>query len=118
MSLKVQFCLTTYSSLLMKYYLLYLLALCATSTIAQDNELEPSIRKGNWQFEFLGLDRLAPMDISDSMLLYKSPKRLKMKKNRPVRFKQDGTVSMPQVPLCGCGTVGTLESLWYLKWKE
>jgi len=104
----------------MKYYLIYLLVLFSAGSIAQDNELESSITKGNWQFDFINLKRLDTVghEIGDTVLLYKSPKGLKLKKNRPVRFKQDGIVLMPQVPFGGCGTVGTFESLWYLKWKE
>lgn len=104
----------------MKYYLFYLLVVLSTSSIAQGSKLESSIIKRNWQFDFINLKRIdtAGHEKGDTVLLYKTPKRLKLKKNRPVRFKKDGVVLMPQVPFGGCGTVGTFESLWYLKWKE
>ncbi len=104
----------------MKYYLLYLLVLSSTGSIAQDNGVESTITNGNWQFDFINLKRLDTVghEIGDTVLLYKTSKRLKLKKKRPLRFKQDGIVLMPQVPVGGCGTVGIFESLWYLKWKE
>lgn len=94
--------------------------LTVSSLFAQNDELANSITRGNWQFDYIKDRhfRVNQPKIGDTILLSKSPKRLKYKKNRPFRFNTDGVVLMPMLPRLGCGNLSTFESIWYLKWRK
>lgn len=104
----------------MKFYLAFSLFLFGLTSIAQTDNFEAAITRGNWLVEFINFERLDTVSraIGDTVVLSKVPKRLKFKKQRPFRFHSNGSVHSPQTPPFSCGTVSTLEAIWYLKWRE
>lgn len=104
----------------MKVFGIFFFLFIALSSYAQRNEFENAIVHGNWHLDFEQSDRLStkPHEVGEKVILQKVPKRLKFKKDRPFRFKKNGTVRQPQTPPLSCGTISTFEALWYLKWKD
>jgi hypothetical protein len=104
----------------MKTCIAFVFTTISLFSLAQKNDLERAILKGNWDYSFINFDPLdsIPHQIGDTAILSRVPKRLKFKKKRPLRFMKNGTVSSPQSCLGCCGTVSTLESLWALRWRR
>lgn len=95
-----------------------LLVLLTFFGAAQEAPLEKAIQKGNWLMIFdHRLDTIPPA-INDTVRLVKVSKRLKNKVKRPVRFEKSGVIKTPSVCFGCCGTVGRLEALWALKWRD
>lgn len=95
-----------------------LFLICAFVGSAQKTSFEKNIREGNWLLDFDKQKDLSVPAINDSVQLYKVSKRLKNKVKRPIRFQKSGMMKTPSVCFGCCGTVGRLEALWALKWRD
>lgn len=104
----------------MKIYLAFSLFLFGLTSIAQTDNFEAAITRGNWLVEFINFELTDSIkyQTGDTVLFTKVPKRLKFKKQRPFRFHSNGSVHSPQTPPLSCENVSTLEAIWYLKWSE